>query len=168
MATVSTFQISRADGRSNQQVLIDYVNAHPPGRFYPYNELVKVLSSGAAQPFSIERTRAVVLQSQRRLLRESQRALMNVRGQGYRLAEAARHQELARKHERKSEVQLRKGLHLLKHVRWDEMDENSRQAHQGLMMIVESLHQRQSSLSRRQSAVEELLSSIMQGRSKDN
>lgn len=147
------FEITRADGRSNQQVLIDAVRDSEPGTMYSYGELQRMLGFK-----SKERTRAVVLAAQHRLLKEYNRTLENVRGEGYRMAEANDHTRIAHGRRRRADSQLRKGLHVLRHVRWEELDEESRKAHEGTLMISEALYRIQTSQDQRLSRIEAAIS----------
>lgn len=142
------FEITRGDGRSNQQVLIDSVRDAKPGTLFTYDELKRILD------LSKNRTRAVVLAAQHRLLKEYGRTLENVRGEGYRMAEATDHTRIAHGRKRRADVQLRKGLHVLRHVRWEELDEEASKAHQGTLMITEALYRIQASQDQRLSRIE--------------
>lgn len=147
------FEIKRPDGRSHQQVLIDAVAGAEPGTMFTYVQLQMVLGFKTK-----ERTRAVVLAAQHRLLKEHNRTLENVRGEGYRMAKANDHTRIANGRKRRADVQLRKGLHVLRHVRWEELDEESRKAHQGTLMVTEALYRIQASQESRLRKIEEAIS----------
>ena len=151
------FEISRVDGRSNAQVLLDFVQGGEPGRVYGYEELVEALQVGADRSFSIRDVQSVVRQAFARLLKEQQRMLKNVRHVGYRLAMAADHNQLALDRKRKSDTQIFRGLQLLQHVREMEMDENQRNAHRGTLMLVSGLWANQKALEKRQRAAEDAI-----------
>lgn len=154
------FVISRADGRSNQQVVLDLVHAAEPGTTYTYEQISEVLSIGTNQAYDARRVQGIVLSSQRRLLSEYARTLTNLRGVGYKVAFANEHLGLSVIRHRKADVQLQKGLHLLKNVRWNELDENARTAHMGMLLVTEALYHNQRALERRQSRVEDVLAAL--------
>jgi len=151
------FTITRADGRSNAQVILDYVRDGVPGRLYTYEELGQVLSVGTDRSYDDKAVGGVVRQAAPRLLSEQQRRLHNVKLAGYRLAPASEHMALARHDKRRADTQIRRGVHTLRHVRWDEMDENTRRAHEGHLMITETLYAHQVALDRRLRKVEDAI-----------
>lgn len=150
------FAITREDGRSNAQVILDYVKDGKPGRLYTYKELASALSIGS-RPFTHVEVQAVVNRLTTRLLREQQRRLHVVTGMGYRLSPAAEHMTLAHADRRRADIQLKKGLETLRHVRFEEMDENTRKAHEGHLMIHEALYQNQVAIDRRLRRIEDAI-----------
>lgn len=151
------FQISRADGRSNQQVLLDHVKNGQPGTVYTYDDLAAILNEDSERHFEIEDVRQVVTQATPRLLKEQARALHNIRGIGYRLAPGSDHNALANIHRRRSNNQLKRAKDLLQHVRWDEMSENQRMAHEGTLILVSALYENQSAFDRRLRKIEDAI-----------
>lgn len=160
MSTSDVFKIARVDGRSNAQVIIDCVKDGEPGRVYGYDELAAALSVGTDRTYGIESVRASVIAACPRLLRESQRTLYNVRRVGYRLSHATDHNRLGLQRTRRADVQMRRGVQILQHVRWDEMDENSRKIHEGTLMVVGAFYQQQQAMERRLSAVETAIKNL--------
>jgi hypothetical protein len=154
------FEIKRKDGRSSAQVLIDHVKIAPPGHLFPYEELCEVLSNGSDHAFSMAAIRGVVARASRRLLREHQRALENVLRVGYRVALASEHTRLAVTRSHKADLQMKRGMALLKHVRWDELDPNARMAHEGTLMIMNAFHEQQSAFDRRLRNLERAFASV--------
>src|SRR5262245_20241445 len=151
------FAIGREDGRSNQQVILDYVTDGEPGHTYTYEDLIAVLNSGSVRQFTRITIRQVIVACGRRLLKEQQRALNNVRNVGYRLAFAAEHNALALSRKRRSDVQLKRGMHLLQHVRWNELDDNQKRLHEGTLLIIGGLYEAQAAFDRRLKRVEEAI-----------
>ena len=151
---MSLFEIVRADGRSNAQVLIDLVRDESPGRLYQYDELRAVLEEGTVHAYNVTQVRAIVIRTQPRMLSDCQRTLSNVRGVGYRLAHANDHQGLAVTKKRRADAQIVGGLRLLREVRWDELDQKHRQAHEGMLMVMEGIVLSQQALDRRQAGIE--------------
>lgn len=160
--TTQTFAISRNDGRADSEVLIDLVKKADPGTVFTFEELAKALSEGTDKPFDKMAVRAVYSRTVLRLAKETQRALHNVRGVGYRVAEASDHCRLANHRKRRSDRQLSKGLAVLQHVRWEEMDENQRNAHQAQLMILQSVVTNQRGLEKRLSRIEEAIKKGLQ------
>jgi hypothetical protein len=155
-----TFEISRQDGRSNQQVVVDLVHAADPGTIYTYEDIGAALAVGTDQQYPRTRVLSIVLISQRRLLAEHARTLTNLRDVGYKVAFANEHVGLSVARHRKADMQLQKGLHLLKNVRWKELDENARTAHMGMLLVTEALYRNQQALERRQTRVEDVLAAL--------
>src|SRR5215207_1629861 len=119
------FYISRRNGKSNAQVMINFVSGDPPGTIYPFLMLQEALGKGTDRKYDVAAVRQIAMQCNPRLLKEHKRALYSVRGVGYRLAAAVDHQPLALNRKRRSDIQLKRGLELLRNVRWEEMDVNS-------------------------------------------
>lgn len=153
------FKSARPDGRSHGDVLLTFLRGGEPGRLYTYDELAIALTYGDVVP-ARDVVQRVVAQNYLRLLRDEQRALRCVKGQGYRLACANEHMELATTRKHRADVQFRKGLHTLRHVKWDELDANTRAAHEGHLMITEALYRQQAALDRRLRAVEIAVSGL--------
>lgn len=161
---MTAFEISRTDGRSNQQVVIDHVHAREPGTLFPYDELAEELGKGSERVFDRDAIRNAVTNANRRLLREYQRVLANVRNVGYRLAPASEHSSLALVRRRRADRELVIGLQLLRNVRWDELDPQARQAHAGILVVTEAIYANQRALERRQNeqehAIRELIARV--------
>jgi hypothetical protein len=155
--SAAPFTIARADGRSNAQVIIDLVKDDEPGAIYRYDRLIEVLSSGMKRVYDLRSVQGIVRNSRPRLLRELQRALRNLPGTGYRLVHANEQRSVAMIHTRKSDVQQKTAVQLLQNVRWDEMDANNRQAHQGVLMIVSAIYSQQKGFEKRLRAIEDVI-----------
>ena len=147
------FQISRKTGKSNQQVVIDLVAGQPPGKLFEFKDLITALGKGSDRTYQVADARQIVLQANSRLLKEHKRVLHSVRGVGYRIAEAEKHNPLALDRKKRSEAQLKKGIELLRNVKWDELGEQARIAHEGTLLVLESLHQNQSAYEARQEGI---------------
>lgn len=155
-----SFEITRTDGRSNQQVVIDYVAGKSPGDVFTFEELQEELARRSEREYDRAAVCAAVNQANRRLLREFQRCLHNVRGRGYRLAPAKEHIVLAAGDRRRAHRSQLKGLEKLRNVRWDEMDENARNATQGTLMLMEAFAGNQRALESRVARVEEAIRNL--------
>lgn len=154
------FEISRPDGRSHQQVIIDYVADGEPDRIYTYDELAGVLRAGFDGDVDRQKVSATVRMAQKRLLETRQRALRNVRKIGYRIAFAKEHRALALVRTRRADVQIRGGLRLMEQVRRDELEPNDRLMHDGMLLIMSGMYQQQHALSKRLSAVERAIKDL--------
>jgi hypothetical protein len=160
LTALKPFAIARADGRSNSQVILEHLAGAQPGTIYTYDELADVLGRDTGRSYSVEAVRGAVYCAAKRILKEQSRALMNIPGRGYKLAYAVDHAGISTSHVRRSEGQLRRAFDVLRHVRWDEMDENARKAHEGHLMIASALYQNQRLMWKKQRAVETALQSL--------
>lgn len=151
------FQVSRADGRSNRRVLIDYVATGEPGRTFTYRELIDALEVGSTRRFTERDVQAIVNESMSALMKELDRTLRCVRGVGYRMVAASEHLPLAMDRKRRADVQLLRGVETLQHVKWDELTPVQRELHKGTLLVVGALYQQQSALQARQDRVEAAL-----------
>ena len=158
----NAFVITRNDGKSNSQVVLDLVKGEPPGTVFSYKAIAAELAKGTGTAYDNAAVAGVVRNMMSRLLKEQQRALHNVRGIGYRLAPAREHMSLAHTRKRRADVQMKHGLDTLRHVRWEELDEATKAAHEGTLLIVSALYENQVALERRQTAIEETLKKITQ------
>ena len=150
------FAISRPDGRSNVEVVAELVERSDPGTLLPYRMLEEALSHEGKQ-FTIRDIHGVVSRGYQRILKVTSRALMPISGVGYRVSEARDHRALADRRKGRADVQLRKGLETLRNVRWNEMDEQSRLAHEGSLMVMTAIWENQQQIDRRISKIEAAL-----------
>lgn len=155
------FMVKRADGRSDSQVIIDLTADAEPGRIFKFDELKAALSANNEHEYTIHAIRSVVSRTERRMLRERSRVLVNVRGIGYKLAHASEHQMVAKVRKDRADTLLKKGLSVLRNVRWDEMDANQRSAHEGTLMLLSAVANAQAMLMSRQDNIENLLKGII-------
>lgn len=154
------FKITREDGRSNAQVLLDLVKDKPAGEVFTYEQIQEALSEGSNHAYGIRDVQGLAVRVYPRLLKEQARALHNVRNTGYRLAPAAYHVTLANDRTSKADKQLLRGVQTLQNVRWDEMDQNQRMAHEGQLLIAGALYSQMKALERRQNAVEVAIKTV--------
>lgn len=134
-----TFEIARADGRSDAEVILDIVKDCTPGTVIDYEQMAGNLAIGTDREYSNKDVQSIICRSEKKLAQQLSRALVNVRGKGYKVALAEDHQMIAGRKKDRAHKLLKRGLTVLKHVRWDEMDENQRRAHEGQLMIVSAL-----------------------------
>lgn len=164
---MTTFKIQRADGRSNAEVVLDYLKDKPAGTVFTYKELAAELSKGSNHTYAAKEVQSLATKLYPRLLKEQARALHNVRNIGYRLAPAAFHVTLANGRQSKADRQMLRGVQTLQHVRWDEMDANQKQAHEGQLLITGAMYQQMKALERRQDVIESAIRKMRNPQSAD-
>lgn len=155
------FQITRSDGRSNAQVIIDLVKDANPGTHFSYNVLTAALTDGAVRTYANQDACQIVRIANVRLLKQYRRELYCVKGDGFRLAHAEQHNGLALTRRTKADRQIERGLLTIKQVRFEEMDENSRKVAEGTLMLMGAIHQQlqrvAATAARHDKLIEELL-----------
>jgi len=156
---MTPFAIARESGLSDAEVITAQVCLAEPGDLLTYQKLSAALGKGTDRKYSTTAVQAAVGRAERKLATEHSRALVNIRGSGYRVALAAEHQLLAvRKRDRAGSL-LKRGVMILQHVDWGSMDENTRRAHEGQLMVMGALHTAMSGIDRRLSKIESALQS---------
>ena len=153
------FEIGRKSGKSDAEVLLDLVEQAKPGEILDYDLLCRTLSEGTAREYSRQDVQGSVGRAERKLAVGLSRALLNVRGVGYKVALAEEHQTIAGRKRDRSNKLLRRGLTVLQHVRWDEMDDNARRSHEGHLMVTAALCQAVSGIEQRLNRVEDAIRS---------
>lgn len=131
-----------------------------PGRIYTYDDIRAALQDGCDRAYGIRDVQAAVVKAMPTVQRIQKRALHSVPNVGYRVALANEHAGLAVRRQERSNRQLRMGLILLQNVRYDEMDENSRRAHEGHLVITSALYRNQVALEGRVRRVEAAIASL--------
>lgn len=154
---MSQFEITRQDGRSNQQVVIDLVKDAKPGQVFTYQQIQDALGSGTATTYSVHDAQSIVRASSSRLERLHRRTLHNVRGTGYRMAMPSEHLALAQGRESRAAKQMRRGLSILKGVRLEELTPAERALHEGHTLIAAAMYQNMTTLNRRVDALEAVI-----------
>lgn len=153
------FEIGRQSGKSDAEVLLDLVEQARPGDILDYDLLSQTLSDGTSREYSRQDVQGSVGRAERKLAVSASRALLNVRNVGYKVALADEHQTIAGRKRDRSNKLLKRGLVTLQHVRWDEMDDNSRRAHEGQLMVMSALHQAVTGIEQRLNRVEDAIRS---------
>jgi hypothetical protein len=151
------FKITRSNGKSDGEVLAEIVSKARPGDLISYADLSAGLGADVPGGFAVRDVQSVVARSERKLATEQKRCLLNVRGQGYRVALAGEHQTIAGRKRDRAKAHLKRGLMVLQHVDWDAMDENTRRAHEGQLMVVGALHSAMSGLDQRVTRIEDAI-----------
>ena len=156
-------KITRTNGKSNGEVIVEFVHSATPETTFSYDELRAELQKDTRQKYDNSAVCAVVRQANLTLLRDHQRELRNVRNVGFRLVPAKEHMDLAKIRNGKADRQIRRALDSLQHVRWDEMDENSRRAHEGQLLLTAAIYAHTAALRKRQSEHERLVAAELNG-----
>lgn len=162
MSRSEYFVPSRADGRSDQKIIYDLVQASEPDTLFPYETLQKALQVGTERAI----TRAVIGSAARntaRLLeRERQRTLTVVANKGYRVARANEHLGLALTRKDRAESMIGRGVTLLKQTRIDELPEPQRRIHEAQLMIMGGLYEAVRTTRRRQDEQDAVIRQLAQ------
>jgi hypothetical protein len=161
MSRAARFTASRADGRSNTDVLIALVRDADPGHTYTYAELTAALAAGTDREWTMQQIQAAVRQSRRRTLKEVQRRLDPVIGIGYRLSHAADHSRLALVHERKSQRQLQAAIATLRETRMDELTAPQRSLHEAHLTVTVAIGRQVQYLSRKSHAQDAAIDALI-------
>ncbi len=154
------FDTHRIDGRSMPDVILEVFGGAEPGTLFPYQVLIDALNHGSSKIHGVADVRGAVARAKPRLLREYFRTVRNLTGKGYKIAAANEHREIAILHKVKSDRQLFRGVQTLKHVKWDELEPESRKAHEGTLMLMSAMYERQDWMERRMQKIELLLDKI--------
>lgn len=152
-----SFEISRSNGKSDGEVLAEVIAQARPGELMTYDDLSARLSEGTGRRYQWHDVQSVIYRTERKLATEQCRALINVRGQGYRIAMAGEHQMIAGRKKDRAGTLLRRGLTVLQHVDWDSMDANARKAHEGQLMVMGALHSAMQGLDARLKRIEDVI-----------
>jgi hypothetical protein len=138
---MSQFKITRTDGRSNQQVVIDLVCGAEPDTLFPYAALEAALERGSETTFDRRAIQACVRAANRRLLHEHRRILEPVANAGYRLARGPDHTRLGNARQRKADRQLKWAVDTLANARTEEMTSEERNLHTAHLIVAVQVQQ---------------------------
>lgn len=154
------FQVGRANGKTNQQVVIEHVFGAEPGTVFAYDDLAETLHIGTDREFSRQDVQRVVRAANRRLLREHHRILRVVQNVGYVVAHASDHHGLATARNVKGQRQFKWALETLENVRLDELTDQQRQVHTAQQVINSELYQSNQRILRRQAEQAKLIAGL--------
>lgn len=150
------FAITRPDGRSNADVVCDLVSAAPVGHVFDYDSLAEALSH-PEKTFGRRDVLAAISKIQSKISKTTKRALRNVRGTGYRICQASEHREVANWRRDRAAKQIERGVVVLRNVRWDELNEQQRLAHEGTLLLMSGLSAQQKAQESRIDRLEALI-----------
>lgn len=134
------FEPSRADGRSDRQVIYDLTHRADAGDLFSYDQLCDALAEGLESRPGRERVYRAVAAANKTLLREHRRYLNVVKGEGYRMLRADEHLTVALTKKDTAQGYIRKGISLLRHARLEELDDAQRTLHEGQLIIMAGLY----------------------------
>jgi hypothetical protein len=137
--TAVAFVPSRADGRSDRQVVYEIISRAEPATVITFEVIQNALAEGLDHPVDRQRASAAMRQANRTLLRENQRTVVAVRRVGYRVINASEHRSVAIVRKERAGRQLRDGLMVMKQCRLDEMTENERKMHEGTTLMMSAV-----------------------------
>jgi DNA-binding winged helix-turn-helix (wHTH) protein len=157
MSRQGRFSVKRDDGRTNIEVVIAIFEEREPGEIITYDELIAALSEGVETVYNRQAVQSIVTKNYTRILASTERAITNVPNVGYRVVPASSHITIAGDRKERADRQIAHGFETLRHVRWNEMDENQRRAHEGQLMIMSGLHAQMQAIDARQRRLEDLL-----------
>lgn len=155
-----TYEIRRTDGRSNQEVIVDYVRDRPPGQVFTFDELGAALSAGVDRRFDRQSIRGIVRLATMRLLREHRRTLSSVRGVGYRLAFARDHAGIAEGFTRGGQRKLKRAMVTMENANLEEMTVQERELHTAQCSINQSVYHTVRHLAGKASRTDELIARL--------
>lgn len=166
--TTDRFTPSRSNGQSDVDVIVSLVSSASPMTVLTHSQMMAALQEGLTQPVTLERARNARARAETRMLREIGRTLEAVHGIGYRVAKAAEHKRMSGARKRRADRQMFRGVQLLKNVRWDELSDEQRKAHEAQLVIMSSLYENQRSFDRRLRRAEDAIMSIVRGNRKED
>jgi hypothetical protein len=159
MSTV--FRKRRPGGVSHQEVIVELVSGHEPGRVFTYEELAAALAAGADREFDRQDVQQVVRLAKFRLLREHKRTFACVPNVGYQLAHAKEHRGIAESHTRRGHRQMKRALVTMENARLDEMTAGERDLHLAQCEINHRLYHEQRRMLAKQSRHDELIARLV-------
>ncbi|MGH2586605.1 MAG: hypothetical protein ACRDJE_16950 [Dehalococcoidia bacterium] len=155
------FQPSRADGRSDREVIYRLFEGALPERTFTFSEIEQALGVGLTTPPTRGRVYTAVRQGGRTLLKRQRRTVRTVRGVGYRICRADEHLPLALGHEDAARRKVRQGLDVLRHVREDELTPAQRDLNRGTLLMFAGLAQAIDAVRERQDRQENAIRRIL-------
>lgn len=155
-----TFEVTRASGKSNQQVIVELVCNAAPDTLFTYERLAAALADGSDIVYDRHAVQSCVRMANRRLLEEHQRCLEAVRGSGYRIIRAGEHHRIAVWRNRRGCRQYREAMRTLQNVRTDEMTPEERQRHDAQLVINSALAQAVRSQQKQSERMSELIAGL--------
>jgi hypothetical protein len=144
------FEPSRADGRSDAQVILDLCGDVAPDTAFTHGQIIEALEAGLDKRVTRQRVYAAVAAGNKRLLKQKQRYLRVVRGVGYRVIRADEHLDTALSKTDSAEAMYRKGLAILKDARMDELTPTQKALHEGQFMLLGAVYRQMRDVHNRQ------------------
>lgn len=151
------FQPSRADGRSDRQVVYEMMQDAEPNTVFDFDRIADALQVGVAETVTHQRACSAARAANRTLLREKQRSVTVVRGLGYRVIAANEHMGVAVTRRRRAESQIRAGIGMLRGCRLDELSEPQRTLHEGQLLVMSGVYEAVKHVNSRQDRQEKVI-----------
>jgi hypothetical protein len=123
---MSRFLPVRIDGRSDAQILLDLVKDAGPDTLFPYEEIEEALGAGITEPVTRARIYRAAGRASMLLESERSRTLRVLPGQGFRVARAEEHVQIARQRRRYATRHMTRAEHTVEHTCLEELDEAMR------------------------------------------
>ncbi len=139
----------RADGRSNDQVLLNLFDKAEPGRTYTYEEIAAALNVGMTRAHTVREVQSACAKARKVILEQQGRAIISVRKVGYRIAYSIEHSPIALDKKRRADRQLDKGLLTAKYVHRNELSQEERLTLDGTVIVLSSVRENSAAEERR-------------------
>jgi hypothetical protein len=136
--TMSPFQ-PKGD-RSMRVIVAELVANTTPGDLITYETLAEALDLDEKE--QRDQIRQAVSAARQTVLRDYNKALVAIRGEGYRVALAREFAGLAQGHRQKADRQMTKALDIVKHVDENQLSPAELQRHRAVATIITTLHSR--------------------------
>lgn len=156
----SLFQPSREDGRSDRQIVIDLVETAQSGDLLTHEEILSALQEESDREFDRSHVYRAAGAASRWLIKNSKKALVPVRGKGYRVSFPDDFHSLTLVRRDRASTQLNRGVEVLEGAPYEEMSETVREAIAPLQVLMigayAQLHAHHRRLRRHDAAIEDL------------
>lgn len=139
--------------RSLRVIVAEMVAQRTPGDLLTYEELGKALDLDPDE--RRDQIRQAVSAARPLALTDHKRALVPVRGKGYRIAWASEFAGIAQEHRRKADRQIGKALDVVKNVNEKELSPEELKRHRAVAIVITNLHMRMTSAESRLQQLEE-------------
>jgi len=156
----SLFQPSREDGRSDRQIVIDMVEMAEAGDLLTHDDILHALQEDSDREFDRSHVYRAAGAASRWLIKNSKKALVPVRGKGYRVSYPDDFHGLTLVRRDRASMQLNRGVEVLEGAPYEEMSEVVREAIAPLQVLMigayAQLHAHSRRLKRHDAAIESL------------
>lgn len=126
--------------RSMRVVVAEIVANTEPGNLITYEVLAEALDLDEEK--ERDQIRQAVSAARQTVLRDHNKALVAIRGEGYRVALAREFAGLAQGHRQKADRQMTKALDIVKHVDENQLSPAELQRHRAVATVITNLHAR--------------------------
>jgi hypothetical protein len=136
-------------------IVAEMVAQGSPGDLITYDDLGKALDLDPDE--RRDQIRQAVSAARPLVLADQKRALIPVRGEGYRIAWASEFAGIAQEHRRKADRQIGKALDIVRNVNEKELTPDELRRHRAVAMVITNLHTRMTSAESRLQQLEEVV-----------